>query len=54
MLVVSDVEDVFLPLPDDMLVNLKDSRSVVDTLLGRLLSLSLSLLSLSLSACCSL
>lgn len=36
MLVVSDVEDVFLPLPDDMLVNLKDSRSVVDTLLDRL------------------
>ena len=34
MLVVSDIEDVFLPLPDDMLVNLKESRSVVDTLLG--------------------
>jgi protein transport protein SEC24 len=34
MLVVTDVEDVFLPLPDDMLVNLKDSRAVVDTLLG--------------------
>jgi hypothetical protein len=36
MLVVTDVEDVFLPLPDDMLVNLKDSRAVVDTLLDRL------------------
>jgi protein transport protein SEC24 len=36
MLVVSDIDDVFLPLPDDMLVNLKESRNVVDTLLTRL------------------
>ncbi|KAL6066051.1 Protein transport protein Sec24B [Balamuthia mandrillaris] len=39
MLVVSDIEDVFLPLPDDMLVNLKESREVVDSLLARLPSM---------------
>src|SRR4051812_40024389 len=41
MLVVSDIDDVFLPLPDDMLVNLNDSRKVVDALLGMLKLLSL-------------
>lgn len=47
MLVVSDIEDVFLPLPDDMLVNLKDSRAVVDSLLGEIASLANRLKSIS-------
>eukprot|EP01027_Heterolobosea_sp_BB2_P004714 GEZU01007253.1.p1 GENE.GEZU01007253.1~~GEZU01007253.1.p1 ORF type:complete len:1060 (-),score=283.26 GEZU01007253.1:92-3271(-) len=36
MLVVSDLEDVLLPLPSDLLVNLNESRTVVDALLTRL------------------
>lgn len=36
MMVVAEVDDPFLPLPDDMLVNLKDSRDVVDSLLDNL------------------
>jgi protein transport protein SEC24 len=36
MLVVTDINDIFLPLPDDMLVNLADSRSVVESLLNKL------------------
>ena len=36
MLVVSDVEDVFLPKPTDLLVNLTESRPAVENLLGRL------------------
>lgn len=36
MLVVSDVSDVVLPLPEDLLVNLQDSRAVVDVLLDNL------------------
>ncbi|KAL1921839.1 uncharacterized protein VTP21DRAFT_10481 [Calcarisporiella thermophila] len=36
MLVVSDLEDVFLPQPNDLLVNLTESRAVVESLLGRL------------------
>lgn len=36
MVVMSDVEDPFVPLPDDLLVNLADSRSVVDALLDAL------------------
>ncbi|CAG8622806.1 11010_t:CDS:2, partial [Acaulospora colombiana] len=36
MLVVSDLEDVFLPQPDDLLVNLTESRAVVESLLSRL------------------
>jgi protein transport protein SEC24 len=36
MLVVADLEDVSPPIPDDLLVNLKESRPVVDALLGRL------------------
>ena len=31
--VVSDLEEPFLPLPDDMMVNLADSRTVVEALL---------------------
>lgn len=34
MLVVSDLDDVSPPIPDDLLVNLKESRAVVDSLLG--------------------
>eukprot|EP01090_Pellita_catalonica_P015922 TRINITY_DN441_c0_g1_i4.p1 TRINITY_DN441_c0_g1~~TRINITY_DN441_c0_g1_i4.p1 ORF type:complete len:813 (-),score=121.47 TRINITY_DN441_c0_g1_i4:54-2492(-) len=36
MLVVSDIDDVFIPLPNDLLVNLKDSREVIDALLAKL------------------
>ncbi|CAG8554291.1 7755_t:CDS:10 [Diversispora eburnea] len=36
MLVVSDLDDVFLPQPDDLLVNLSESRTVVESLLSRL------------------
>ncbi|KAJ0970469.1 hypothetical protein J5N97_023346 [Dioscorea zingiberensis] len=36
MTVVSDLEDIFLPMPDDLLVNLSDSRSAVDALLDSL------------------
>ena len=36
MLVVSDVDDVFLPKPTDLLVNLQESRAALESLLGRL------------------
>jgi len=36
MLVVSDIDDVFLPKPTDILVNLNESRSTLESLLGRL------------------
>lgn len=36
MLVVSDIDDVFLPKPTDLLVNLTESRPVVEDLLGRI------------------
>ena len=36
MLVVSDVDDVFLPKPTDLLVNLTESRPAIENLLGRL------------------
>ena len=36
MLVVSDVEDVFLPKPTDLLVNLSEARASLEALLGRL------------------
>lgn len=36
MLVVSDISDLFLPCPDDLLVNLSESRVVVDALLDSL------------------
>jgi len=39
MLVVSDLDDVSPPIPDDLLVNLKESRAVVDSLLGALFPL---------------
>jgi hypothetical protein len=36
MLVVTELEEPFLPLPDELLVNLKDSRPVVEALLDAL------------------
>ncbi|KAF4564728.1 COPII subunit [Pleurotus pulmonarius] len=36
MLVVADVEDVFLPKPTDLLVNLVECRQSLETLLGRI------------------
>jgi len=36
MIVVADLDDIFLPLPDDLLVNLSDSRHVVDAFLDSL------------------
>lgn len=36
MLVMSDVDDVFLPKPNDLLVNLSECRAAVELLLGRL------------------
>lgn len=36
MLVVSDLDDIFLPLPDDLLVNLSESRHVVEAFLDSL------------------
>lgn len=35
MMVVSDLDDVFLPRPNDLLVNLKESRRALEMLLGR-------------------
>ena len=35
-MVVADLDDVFLPLPDDLLVNLVDSRTVVESFLDNL------------------
>lgn len=39
MMVVPDLDDLFLPLPDDLLVNLSDSRHVVDSFLDCLPSM---------------
>lgn len=36
MLVVSDVEDIFLPKPTDLLVNLSEARAGVESILSRL------------------
>ncbi|EFJ52467.1 hypothetical protein VOLCADRAFT_72688 [Volvox carteri f. nagariensis] len=36
MLVVTELDDPFVPLPDDLLVNLRESRAVVDALLDAL------------------
>ncbi|KAK3018194.1 hypothetical protein RJ639_002887 [Escallonia herrerae] len=35
-MVVSDLDDIFIPLPDDLLVNLSESRTVVDAFLESL------------------
>ena len=34
--VVADIEEPFLPMPDDLVVNLADSRTVVEALLDSL------------------
>lgn len=39
MLVVSDVDDVFLPVPSDILVNLTEARAAVEGLLTKMPSL---------------
>jgi protein transport protein SEC24 len=36
MLVVSDLDEVFLPKPSDLLVNLTEARTALESLLGRL------------------
>ncbi|CAA6666223.1 unnamed protein product [Spirodela intermedia] len=36
MMVVADLDDIFVPLPDDLLVNLSESRNVVDAFLDSL------------------
>lgn len=41
MLVVPDHADPFLPVPDDLLVNLSESRAVVDTLVENLAQASI-------------
>ncbi|KAE8675234.1 Protein transport protein Sec24-like [Hibiscus syriacus] len=39
MMVVSDLDDIFVPLPDDLLVNLSESKNVVETFLDSLPSM---------------
>ncbi|GAV86840.1 Gelsolin domain-containing protein/zf-Sec23_Sec24 domain-containing protein/Sec23_trunk domain-containing protein/Sec23_helical domain-containing protein/Sec23_BS domain-containing protein [Cephalotus follicularis] len=39
MMVVSDLDDLFVPLPDDLLVNLSESKNVVETFLDSLPSM---------------
>uniref|UniRef100_A0A6N2M2Z1 Uncharacterized protein n=1 Tax=Salix viminalis TaxID=40686 RepID=A0A6N2M2Z1_SALVM len=39
MMVVSDLDDIFVPLPDDLRVNLSESRSVVEAFLDSLPSM---------------
>lgn len=39
MLVVPDIENVFVPLPDDLLVNLRESQHLVEALLDKLPSM---------------
>ena len=36
MLVVSDIDDVFLPKPNDLLVSLAESRSSLESLLDKI------------------
>lgn len=36
ILVVSDLDDVFIPVPDDLLVNLTESRTVIESFLNKL------------------
>ncbi len=36
MLVVSDLEDVYLPKPSDLMVNLTECRPAIESFLGRL------------------
>jgi protein transport protein SEC24 len=36
MLVVGDLDDIFLPKPSDLLVNLIEAKPAIESLLGRL------------------
>ena len=36
MLVVSDIDDVFLPKPTDLLINLAETRAGLEALLGKM------------------
>lgn len=36
MIVVPDITDIFMPIPEDLLVNLSESRALVDQLLDAL------------------
>lgn len=36
MMVVADLDDLFIPIPDELLVNLSDSREIVEMLLETL------------------
>ena len=36
MFVVTDLDDAFVPQPDDLLANLAESRTIIDNLLDRL------------------
>lgn len=36
MLIVSDIDDVFLPKPTDLLVNLSEARASLESLLSRI------------------
>lgn len=38
-MVISDLDDIFIPLPDDLLVNLSESRDVVEAFLDSLPSM---------------
>ena len=39
MMVIADLEELFIPIPDELLVNLSESREVIDTLLDGLASI---------------
>ena len=36
MMAVGDLDDIFVPLPEDLFVNLSESRSIVDAFLDSL------------------
>ena len=39
MLVVSDITDVIMPSPEDLLVNLSESRDIIESLLDSFVSM---------------
>lgn len=39
MMVIADLEELFIPIPDELLVNLSESRDVIDALLDGLPSI---------------
>lgn len=36
MMVIADLDELFIPIPDELLVNLSDSREIIETLLDSL------------------